>query len=67
MAATCTPGITLARDGRFFIDKRYRGVRIGMRVGAVDQQKPSNGCEPRWRRLTWSLPGRLHVRASPTA
>jgi integrase len=39
MAATRTPGITLARDGRFFIDKRYRGVRIGMRVGAVDQQQ----------------------------
>lgn len=37
MAATRTPGITLGRDGRFFIDKRYRGVRIGMRVGAVGQ------------------------------
>jgi integrase len=39
MAATRTPGITLARDGRFFIDKRYRGIRIGMRAGAtsIDQ------------------------------
>lgn len=37
MAATRTPGITIGTDGRFFIDKRYRGVRIGMRVGAVSQ------------------------------
>jgi hypothetical protein len=28
MALTRTPGITLGSDGRFFIDKRYRGVRI---------------------------------------
>lgn len=37
MAATRTPGITLGADGRFFIDKRYRGIRIGMRVGTIDQ------------------------------
>ena len=29
MAATRTPGVTRSRDGRFFIDKRYRGIRIG--------------------------------------
>jgi integrase len=39
MAATRTPGITLTRDGRFFIDKRHRGVRIGMRVGPVTQEQ----------------------------
>jgi len=39
MATTRTPGITLARDGRFFIDKRYRGIRIGMRIGAIDQEQ----------------------------
>ena len=37
MAATRTPGITVGADGRLFIDKRYRGVRIGMRVGPTDQ------------------------------
>lgn len=37
MATTRTPGITAGPDGRLFIDKRYRGVRIGMRVGALDQ------------------------------
>jgi hypothetical protein len=26
-------------DGRFFIDKRYRGIRIGMRVGRVSQDQ----------------------------
>jgi hypothetical protein len=32
MASTRTPGITLRPDGRFFIDKRYRGIRIGESV-----------------------------------
>jgi hypothetical protein len=39
MAATRTPGMTLSADGRFFIDKRYRGIRIGMRVGPVTQEQ----------------------------
>jgi hypothetical protein len=39
MGTTRTPGITRGRDGRFFIDKRYRGVRIGMRVGPVTQEQ----------------------------
>jgi hypothetical protein len=39
MAATRTPGITIAADGRFFIDKRHRGVRIGMRVGPATQEQ----------------------------
>jgi len=39
MAATRTPGVTRSRDGRFFIDKRYRGIRIGMRVGPVTQEQ----------------------------
>jgi integrase len=39
MASTRTPGITTSIDGRRFIDKRYRGIRIGMRVGAIAQEK----------------------------
>ena len=35
MAKTRTPGITVLADGRLFIDKRYLGVRTGLRVGAV--------------------------------
>ena len=39
MAATRTPGVTRTHDGRFFIDNRYRGVRIGMRVGPLTQEQ----------------------------
>jgi hypothetical protein len=39
MAATRTPGITIGADGRFFIDKRYRGIRLGMGVGPVTQEQ----------------------------
>lgn len=46
MAATRTPGITLTTNGHRLIDKRYRGVRIGMRLGAVSQE----GAERRLRK-----------------
>src|SRR5688572_4715834 len=39
MAAIRTPGITIDADGRFFIDKRYRAIRIGMRVGRTTQEQ----------------------------
>ena len=39
MARTRTPGITIASDGRRFIDKEYRGVRIGPRVGPITQEQ----------------------------
>ncbi len=39
MATTRTPGITVLTDGRRFIDKRYLGVRIGLRVGAVTREQ----------------------------
>src|ERR1700736_3901035 len=39
MATTRTPGITILSDGRRFIDKRYLGVRIGLRVGAMPKSK----------------------------
>jgi len=38
MAATRTPGITISPLGQCFVDKRYRGVRIGMRLGVVAQE-----------------------------
>ena len=38
MATTRTPGITILSDGSRFIDKRYLGVRIGVRIGAVTQE-----------------------------
>ena len=42
MAATRTPGIAIGADRRFFIDKRHRGIRIGMRVGPVTQEQAEN-------------------------
>jgi hypothetical protein len=39
MATTRTPGVTVLADGRRFIDKRYLGVRIGLRVGAITQEQ----------------------------
>jgi hypothetical protein len=39
MAQTRTPGITVLADGRLLIDKRYLGIRIGLRVGAVLAQE----------------------------
>ena len=39
MASTRTPSIRIAPDGQRFIDKLYRGVRIGMRLGAVPQEQ----------------------------
>ena len=59
MATTRTPGITVLADGRRFIDKRYLGVRIGLRVGAVTQEQAEERlqieiarvqCEPLERR-----------------
>jgi len=39
VAATRTPGTAIGADRRFFIDKRHRGIRIGMRVGPVTQEQ----------------------------
>jgi hypothetical protein len=39
MAKTRTPGITVLADSRLFIDKRYLGVRVAMRVGAITQEQ----------------------------
>jgi hypothetical protein len=39
MTATRTPGITVGVDGHRLIDKRHRGIRIGMRIGAISQEQ----------------------------
>src|SRR5262245_28908837 len=58
MAATRTPGITLARDGRFFIDKRYRGIRIGMRVGSVTQAQAEQRLKTEMEQIDVTLASR---------
>ena len=39
MSTTRTPGISVLADGPRFIDKRYLGVRIGPRIGALTQEQ----------------------------
>lgn len=62
MASTRTPGITLGRDGRFFIDERYRGVRIGMRAGAVDQEQAGRRLRVEMERIDVDIASRRHAR-----
>ncbi|MES2102247.1 MAG: hypothetical protein V4569_20660 [Pseudomonadota bacterium] len=51
MASTRTSGITIDADGHRFIDKRHRGVRIGMRVGAMSQEQAERRLQEEIKRL----------------
>ena len=62
MAATRTPGIRLGSDGRFFIDKRYRGIRIGMRVGPVTQEQAEQRLQTEMQQVDLELARRAHRR-----
>jgi len=62
MAATRTPGITVGVDGRRFIDKRYRGIRIGLRVGAVTQAQAEQRLQAQMRDIDIELARRAHAR-----
>jgi hypothetical protein len=62
MSATRTPGIRLGRDGRFFIDKRYRGIRIGMRVGPVTQEQAEQRLKREMQQVDVDLTRRAHWR-----
>jgi hypothetical protein len=39
MARTRTRGITIAANGLRFINKESQGVRIGLRVGAINKEQ----------------------------
>ena len=68
MTATRTRGITIGTDGRRFIDKRYHGIRIGMRVGAVTQEQAERQLEREISALISTSPGALiRARCSETA
>lgn len=56
MAKTRTPGITVLADGRLFIDKRYLGVRIGLRVGAITQEQAEQRLRVEMARIECSEP-----------
>ena len=66
MATTRTPGITVLADGRRFIDKRYRGVRIGLRVGAVTQEQAEERLQIEIARVQCDLARKAHARPTFT-
>ena len=66
MATTRTPGITVLADGRRFIDKRYLGVRIGQRVGAVTQEQAEERLRTEMARVESDLARKAHARPTFT-
>jgi len=62
MASTRTPGITIDTDGRRFLDKRYHGVRIGMRVGSVTQEQAEQRLQTEIQRIDLELAERARPR-----
>jgi integrase len=62
MASTRTPGITVAPDGHRFIDKRHRGIRIGMRLGAITQEQAEQRLLLEMQRIDIDLARRAHPR-----
>ena len=66
MTTTRTPGITVLEDGRRFIDKRYLGVRIGLRVGAVTQEQAEERLKVELARVQCDLARKAHPRPTFT-
>src|ERR1700730_321137 len=66
MATTRTPGITVLTDGRRFIDKRYLGIRIGLRVGAVTQEQAEERLHIEIARVQCDLARKAHARPTFT-
>ena len=62
MATTRTPGITVLADGRRLIDKRYLGVRIGLRVGAVTQEQAEERLRVEMARIEYERERKAHAR-----
>jgi integrase len=66
MATTRTLGITVLSDGRRFIDKRYLGVRIGLRVGAITQEQAEERLDIEIARVRCDLARKAHARPTFT-
>ena len=66
MATTRTPGITVLADGRRFIDKRYLGIRIGLRVGAVTQEQAEHRLRVEMPRVESELARKANARPTFT-
>jgi integrase len=66
MAKTRTPGITVLADGRRFIDKRYLGVRIGVRIGSVTQEQAEERLQNEIARVQCDVARKAHARPTFT-
>ena len=66
MATTRTPGITVLADGRRFIDKRYLGVRIGLRVGILSQEQAEERLRTEMSRVESDLARKANARPTFT-
>src|SRR5438552_10258391 len=66
MATRRTTGITVLADGRRLIDKRYLGVRIGLRVGAVTQEQAEERLQIEIARVQCDLARKAHARPTFT-
>jgi hypothetical protein len=62
MASTRTPGIRIGPDGRRFLNKLYRGVRIGIRLGAVTQEQAEHRLQTEVERIEMELERRANGR-----
>jgi len=62
MASTRTPGITIDSDGHRFLDKRYHGIRIGIRVGSVTQEQAERRLQTEIQRVNLELAERAQPR-----
>lgn len=66
MAKTRTPGISVLADGQRFIDKRYLGRRIGLRVGAVTQEQAEERLRTEMARVECDAARNAHARPTFT-
>ena len=66
MATTRTPGITILPDGNRFIDKRYLGIRIGLRIGAVSQEQAEERLRTEMARVECDVGRKAHARPTFT-
>ena len=67
IATTRTPDITVLADGRRFIDKRYLGVRIGLRVGDITQEQAEERLQTEITRVQCDATRKAHARPTFTA
>jgi integrase len=61
-ATTRTPGITVGADGRYFVDKRYRVIRIATRTGAITHEHAVQRLHAQMREVDIELARRAHPR-----